>query len=301
MGYIFTETESAKIIGRFGLVFHEKVKGDIGFCCEKWKLEILSLVDYFSVNCIFFCRSEIFGDAVLKIGRPGAEVRTEVAMLEEYDGGRFCRIYDHDLDNGAILEERLMPGSRLREVRSLEKRLSVFADVYNGLHIAPKDIKAYPSYAQWVGRITQYMSKMTDHMELYLLMKKAQGICGSLCKEYNKSMLLHGDLHHDNILLSANGAYKIIDPKGVVGDPVFDIPRFILNEFYGEDKVLYDEYRLRVSTMVDFFEKNLRVPKDVMRQCLFVETVMANCWSVESNEPADMNEVRCAEALMEGD
>jgi streptomycin 6-kinase len=26
--------------------------------------------------------------------------------------------------------------------------------------------------------------------------------------------------------------YTIIDPKGVIGDPVFDISRFILNEFH---------------------------------------------------------------------
>lgn len=65
-------------------------------------------------------------------------------------------------------------------------------------------------------------------------------------------MLLHGDFHHDNILLSNNGDYVIIDPKGVIGDPVFDIPRFILNEF--GDEITTELYK-KINGIIGFLEK----------------------------------------------
>ena len=41
---------------------------------------------------------------------------------------------------------------------------------------------------------------------------------------------MHGDLHHDNILLRKDGSYAMIDPKGVAGPEILDLPRYIMNE-----------------------------------------------------------------------
>lgn len=114
----------------------------------------------------------------------------------------------------------------------------------------------------------------------------------------SKKLLLHGDLHHDNILLGENNQYRIIDPKGVIGDPIFDIPRFILNEFYGLDDVPYDIYSSHVETISSYFQKSIGVPMDVIQKCVFVETTMANCWNVENNEEPNMHYVRYAEAMI---
>ncbi len=35
--------------------------------------------------------------------------------------------------------------------------------------------------------------------------------------------LLHGDLHYGNIVTSERAGHLLIDPKGVAGDPAFDI------------------------------------------------------------------------------
>lgn len=67
-------------------------------------------------------------------------------------------------------------------------------------------------------------------------------------------MLLHGDFHHDNILLGNDGEYIIIDPKGVIGDPVFDIARFILNEF--DDEITTELYK-KINHIISILEKNL--------------------------------------------
>jgi streptomycin 6-kinase len=109
-------------------------------------------------------------------------------------------------------------------------------------------------------------------------MRRAQEMLAVVSASYSAQMLLHGDFHHDNILLSVDGEYRIIDPKGVIGDPVFDTPRFILNEF-GDD--VTPELRQKINHIIDVFEQQLQIPGSVLRQCLYIETTMGVCWSVQ--------------------
>lgn len=296
MIYNFNEFESQNIIKHFGKTFFDKVQSDINFYSNKWAIEILELVDYFSVNCIFKCSSKKFGDAVLKINRSCREVFTEFNTLLEYKGRRFCNVFDSDIENGIILEECIHPGIRLRDEESLEKRLNIFSGLFNGLHIEPENPSIYPTYIEWVSRITKYMSSREDYKELYLYMKKAESICLQISQSYNKKMLLHGDFHHDNILLNNDGNYKIIDPKGVVGDPIFDVPRYILNEY--EEDISDEKYYEKIYTIINSLETSLGIPNKIIKQCYFIEVVMANCWDVESNAKPNIQSVIMAENIM---
>jgi streptomycin 6-kinase len=278
--YCFNQHEIEKIVNRFGKDFYEKVLRDIETYADKWALTSFQLIPSYSVNLIFICHSESFGSAALKIGNPAfGATTTEFNTLSQYNGRRFCRVFDADIENGVILEECVRPGNPLRDESSLDKRLSVFCSLYKGLHITPVNAEIYPTYIGWVSRITEYMSKRQDCIELYLYMKKAKDVCLSVSNMYSQKMLLHGDLHHDNILLGNDGEYIIIDPKGVIGDPIFDVPRFILNEF--DDEITTELYK-KINDIIGILEQKLTIPNEILRQCLFVETAMGVCWSVES-------------------
>lgn len=283
--YRFNQDEIEKIISRFGENFYEKVLRDIEVYAEKWNLSSFQLIPSYSANLVFKCYAEDFGSVVLKLGNPAfREIYTEVNTLRHYDGSRFCKVFAADIENGVILEECIQPGIPLRDEHSLDKRLSVFCSLYKGLHTAPEQAEIYPIYTEWVSRITAYMSSREDSKELYLHMKKANDICLSIAASYSQKMLLHGDFHHDNILLGQGEEYIIIDPKGVLGDPVFDVPRFILNEF--EDEITPELYS-KIHYIISVFEMNLNIPSDIIKQCLYVETAMGACWSVESGSTAD--------------
>ncbi|MDF2543644.1 MAG: aminoglycoside resistance protein [Herbinix sp.] len=296
MSFLFSFEETDKIINHFGQQYYEKIKKDLEVYSHKWKLEIVQLVDYFSVNCIFICKSDDFGNAILKIGNQNNEILTEYNTLKEYDGKHFCKVYASDLENGIILEELIKPGRQLRNEKSLEKRLNIFSSLYNGLHIKPKNPNIYPTYSDWVSRITKYMSNRPDYKELYYYMKKAEDICHGINSLHAKKMLLHGDLHHDNILLQGDTQYKIIDPKGVVGDPIFDVPRFILNE--NDDEISTEENYKKICCIIQYLEKSLGIPSAIIKQCYFIEMTMANCWDVESNGTPNMNNVYMAHDIM---
>jgi streptomycin 6-kinase len=298
--YCFKKNEIENIINHFGKDFYEKVLRDIEVYADKWTLTSFQFIPSYSANLVFICYSENFGNVVLKIGNPFGEIFTEFNTLCQYNGRRFCRVFDADIENGIILEECVQPGNPLRHESSLDKRLSVFCSLYNGLHITPAKADIYPTYTEWVGKITEYMSKRQDCKELYMYMKKAKDICLAVSTLYSQKMLLHGDFHHDNILLGNDGEYIIIDPKGVIGDPVFDVPRFILNEF---GDVINTELYKKINDIICILENNLNIPNDILKQCLYVETAMGICWSVESGStpeeyPNLIKNVAFAEAIL---
>lgn len=299
--YCFGQNEIENIVNHFGREFYEKAISNLEIYTDKWALDSLQFIPSYSANLVFICHSKSFGKTVLKIGNPSSrEVFTEFHTLNQYNGKRFCRVFDADIEKGIILEECVQPGNPLREENSLDKRLSVFCSLYNGLHIASTSAEIYPTYVEWVCRITEYMSKRQDFVELYFHMKKAKEICLSISSSYSQNLLLHGDFHHDNILLGNDGVYKIIDPKGVIGDPVFDVPRFILNEF--DDEMTTELYN-KVNEIICVLEKQLSIPGRILKQCLYVETAMAMCWCVESGSTAEeypklIKTVAFAEAIM---
>ncbi|WP_058304528.1 aminoglycoside phosphotransferase family protein [Gorillibacterium timonense] len=283
--FYFHQHEADAIQNRFGTDFYDKVKRDIEEYTAKWKLSSIRFIPSYSANLVFRCHSEAFGDAVLKLGNLAyPEIKTEIHALCQYGGGRYCQVFADDRENGVILEEWIQPGTPLRDENSLEQRLTVFCSLYKGLHINPTHADCFPTYTEWVGRITDYMSTRQDCPELYHHMRQANEICGSVAGSYSRQMLLHGDLHHDNILLGKEGEYRIIDPKGVVGDPIFDVARFILNEFGDE---ITEDLHEKILGIITFLAKELVIPPDILKKCLYVETAMGMCWSVEDVTPSE--------------
>lgn len=299
--YSFNPQERDSIVNRFGPSFLEKVGLDLTRCADQWALSDVRLIPSYSANLVFTCESERFGSAVIKISPPGSDgIANEYRTLAAYDGWRFCRALAADLERGVLLEQRIRPGTPLRDESSLDKRLAVFCSLYEGLHQQPADVRQLPTYTEWVEKITAYMSKRLDCSALYAHMARAKEICLAVASQYRKRMLLHGDLHHDNMLLNEGGTYTIIDPKGVIGDPVFDVPRFILNEF--EDELSPELFEKLLKT-VRVLAERLQIPEPIVKQCLYVETAMGVCWSVEDGATAEeygklLANVEFAESVM---
>ncbi|MBV9168897.1 MAG: hypothetical protein JOZ81_02285 [Chloroflexi bacterium] len=61
------------------------------------------------------------------------------------------------------------------------------------------------------------------------LFERADSLRSELLASVDRSVLLHGDLHHFNILRSDCSGWLAIDPKGLAGDRYFDICQFLLN------------------------------------------------------------------------
>ncbi|WP_299441887.1 aminoglycoside phosphotransferase family protein [uncultured Phycicoccus sp.] len=55
------------------------------------------------------------------------------------------------------------------------------------------------------------------------IVTRTLGLAGELLTDDVPEMLLHTDLHYENVLLDPSGGWKAIDPKPVAGHPGFDV------------------------------------------------------------------------------
>src|SRR5512132_4359180 len=61
------------------------------------------------------------------------------------------------------------------------------------------------------------------------LVEAAQKVFSDLGTSQSRPRLLHGDLHHYNILFDSNRGWLAIDPKGVIGELEYEIGAVLRN------------------------------------------------------------------------
>ncbi|MGH6860947.1 MAG: aminoglycoside phosphotransferase family protein, partial [Phyllobacterium sp.] len=81
------------------------------------------------------------------------------------------------------------------------------------------------------------------------LFTEAAPMAQALLDEPPDIQLLHGDIHHENILHGKRG-WLVIDPKGLIGDPMYDTANMFYNPLDRDDLRLSEQ---RIATMAQIF------------------------------------------------
>lgn len=294
---MFTEAQREAIASNFGPDAADGLARAAATCSKNWGLTDLRFHEHYSMNLIFFCASDVHGECVLKLagGLQNAEFASERNVLRAYEGRRFVRLYESD--ERAMLIERVLPGTPLSEERCMERRLDALCALYEKLHIAPADKGLYHSYIGKVAHYARIMGSMEGHAELVAHMAKAEAICLSIRARYERDMLLHGDLNAGNILLNRCGEYVLIDPQGLVGDPVFELSRFLMMELHNGMELPETELRAKMEYIVLSLSKRLCIPEKILLKCLYVEAVTFEAWGATVGE-YHLDRIRFAENLL---
>ena len=199
--------------------------------------------------------------------------------------GSLCRVYEADCPNGALLLERISPGTPLRQEPDPCRRMDRYCTLISSLHRPCRHPERFPTYTQWIRRAARSIERIKEYGELSHHMRMARAHYLGLRRRYRRNLLLHGDLHHDNILLGESG-YRLIDPKGVIGDPIFEIGRFLINEPYSPSADPTGE-ALR---LVQGISRRLAIPAVHVLEVFYVELCMTTCWFVEDGQTQQYEE-----------
>jgi streptomycin 6-kinase len=185
------------------------------------------------------------GDAVLKIVPPeDDESAEEASALALWDGDGAVRLLRHDSARRALLLERARPGHDLAALPEAEAA-AVAVDVARRLW------RPAGEPFRWIG----------DHVPRWL--ESAPGRLGAEARdlyatlEVGRHSLVHGDLHHHNILRSERG-WLAIDPKPMLGEPEFDVPPFLWNPLPCRLRVDLLESRLAPFAAAGLDEERIR-------------------------------------------
>jgi len=107
---------------------------------------------------------------------------------------------------------------------------------------------------------------------------KARKLRDELLATSYKLEVLHGDLHHDNIL-NNDFNWKVIDPKGVMGDHIYDIATFICNPM--EELIALEDPIQIIKNRIIFFAKEFCIPAQRIHDWCFVCSILSWAWAIE--------------------
>lgn len=166
--------------------------------------------------------SPVSEDAVLKVtAADDDESNEEADALALWNGNGAVRLLRRSRKHRALLIERARPGSDLADLPD-DEATAIAVEV--GLRLWRPARKPFRWIGDHVPRWLQQAEQSTQPgRELIPL---ARELYASL--DPGGSILVHGDLHHHNIL-DAGGRYLAIDPKPMLGEPEFDVPSFLWN------------------------------------------------------------------------
>ena len=221
--------------------------------------------------------------AVLKLSFPGdKEFRTEAAALELFDGRGACRLLEISLDRGAMLLERLQPGTRLTAVEDDEEATTIAAGVMKKLRRPAPSEHAFPLVSDWTRGFERLRSRFdggTGPMPADLV-GRAESLFAELLASPGEPMLLHGDLHQENILKAGREPWLAIDPKGVVGEAAYETAALLHNPVGALDA---PDPKGLLERRLDVLSEELGLDRARIRAWGIAQAVLAAYWSLEDS------------------
>ncbi len=271
----------------------------IAECAVRWSLTVMPPFERLSYNYVAPVVRADGADVVLKIGVPNPELLAEIAALRIFDGHGIVQLLDADPALGALLLERLKPGATLLTIADDEQATHIAAQVMRQLWRPVPEHHSFPTIAKWAKgfeRLRKQFGGGTGPFPKHFV-EAAESIYAEFICSMAEPMLLHGDLHHENILSAERQPWLALDPKGVVGEPAYEVGALLRNPL----PQLLDapEPGRILARRVDQLAEELGFERARIVGWGLAQAVLSAWWNVEDHghgwEPA----IRCAELLAE--
>lgn len=163
--------------------------------------------------------------ALLKVPAVDDENRREADALRCYAGDGAALLYAADPDTGALLLERLEPGTPLMRHPDRDAAIDVACGLLRRLRrpvAAGHRFDAVPGLVRrWASTLPAGQARHGDPVprrEMHRVMAAVE----SLLAPEGPAVLVNRDAHLLNILAAQREPWLLIDPKPLVGEPAFD-------------------------------------------------------------------------------
>jgi streptomycin 6-kinase len=259
----------------------QKLNDRVVFCVRAWGVAIERTVATQTSLLVHGTRAGV--PVVLKVVRePGDEWRCG-EMAARFGGRGVVQVYEHM--DGAALFAKLDPGEPLAQM-TLDGRDDEATDVLSTLlgRMAPGDPpEGCPTVEQWAGAFVRHAGSGDERVPAALV-EPAQRIYADLCATQRNPALLHGDLHHYNVLSDRERGWCAIDVKGVVGELEYELGAALRNPLDRPDLFA------RIDTIerrLERFGLALGLDTSRARGWCFAQAVLSAIWSIEDGQPAE--------------
>jgi len=260
---------------------------------RRWNLVNVQPVSNLSYNFVAFAKREA-EDVVLKIGVPNRELTSEMSALRFFDGKGAVRLLEADEERAMFLLERLQPGEMLATLNDDDQATQIAAEVMLNLWQPAPSQAAFIQLSDWFKGFEKLRLRFeggTGPLEKTLVERAENSVANFFSEDY-MPMLIHGDLHHYNILSSKN-SWLAIDPKGVIGPAAYEVGPFLMNPLGFLNKP--DAIQI-TKRRIDILSERLGFEHERIREWGIAHSVLSAWWSLEDNMDWEYS-MRCAEVI----
>jgi streptomycin 6-kinase len=242
---------------------------------DAWRIAVEHVVETSGTILAFGQRDN--QSVVLKVIRRHADEWRSGDVLTAFEGRGVVRVLDHA--DGAVLLERLIPGQSLVSLvvnGEDDRATGILADVIGRMSPgAPPS--TCPTITDWARGFECSPTCGVDRIPKPLF-EAARHVYVQLCATQSRPRLLHGDLHHDNVLLDSTRGWLAVDPKGVIGELEYEVGAAFRNPY--ERPGLFTEPPT-ITRRVDRFARELHLSADRILGWAFAQAVLASIWAIE--------------------
>ena len=266
--------------GDYGRAWLGKLPSLIAGCERRWSLSVGAPFEPLTHSYTAPARDRRGAGVVLKLAVPGPFVVAEVDALRLFDGDGAARLVDIDECLGAMLLERLEPGALLLEVDEREAT-SVAARLMTRLRRPVPPKHRFHDIWEWMQGLQRLRAAFNGGTGPFPA-SQVERAEAHLCNPSGEKAVLHGDLHHYNILSAEREPWLAIDPKGIVGEPEYEAAAFLRNNLLDRPKP-----RRVLSMRLDQIAEEAALDRERMIGWGLADRVLSAWWSYEESGRAD--------------
>ena len=192
-------------------------------CCTQWDLEAGEQFQYAFASLALPVTRRNGTSAVLKVQWPDRESEHEADALLAWRGNGAVQLFDYDAKRRALLMERCRPGTALAK-EPPDAALEVLIRLLPRLWI-----QAPPGISSLSDEVTGWMTSLPASWEAAgrpverRLIDAALEAMRELVSTQGPQVLVHQDLHADNVLQAEREPWLVIDPKPLIGEREFAV------------------------------------------------------------------------------
>lgn len=283
--------------GEEGALWLQRIPEIVTACETKWSLKVFPPFPL-TYNYVAPGLCADGTQAVLKIGFPGdREFQTEGEALAVFQGEGIEKLLQADRDHAVLLLERVTPGVPLSILEDDVEATRILATVMKNLWKPLPENHDFITIAEWSNAIPQLREQYhgTSGPLPFHLVDKAEQLFTELIASSAEPVLVHGDLHHDNVLSSERAGWLAIDPKGVAAEPAYETAAMLRNP--RSTLPYHPELEQILLRRILVLSEALQIDPHRIHQWGLAQTVLSAVWSAADEGRGWEHAIRVAEAL----
>jgi streptomycin 6-kinase len=211
--------------------------------------------------------------ALLKAFKPGSNEAVSSRFLAAHRGNGTVGVLESDPQ--AILVNRIFPGTRLSRLSAAgrdDEATHIVCDTIEKLQSSDAAVAGWPGHDEHLDQfaLCRAVPPLTEEIAA-----RAEALFRELDASQDRRVLLHGDLHHDNILFDDERGWLAIDPKGEVGEIAYELAAPLRNPLEDPDRFMSPS---QMDRRIGIYCERLNVDRKRVLGWCFARNASAALW-----------------------